>query len=220
MIKILLLEDDNILNELIRENLISLGFLVDSFYDGMEAYSAIETRNYDLLLLDVGVPSLNGFELLEHIRDMDLNTPTIFITSLSSVDDVEKGFGLGCSDYIKKPFDLKELTLRIENILKIHNINTISKKELKESVYYDFKGKKFIFDEEEIYITHKESLIFEYLYRHKNRVISIDEIISNIWSYEDTPSYATIRTYIKNLRKVLPKDMIKNFKGIGYKLEI
>ena len=215
---ILLLEDDMILNDIITEFLSELGFEVDSFYDGDMALESIEKRGYDIILLDVGVPGIDGFEILEYLRAIMITTPVIFITSLNSAKDFEKAFGLGCDDYIKKPFELKELELRIKKIVKKSDSKRLI--EIDNSVSYDF-DKKTLFSEGKSYtLPKKEWMIFEYLLQNRDRVISIDEMIANLWSYEDTPTYATIRTYIKNLRKILPKNSITTLKGIGYKLEI
>ena len=117
--KILLLEDDVILNEIIEEFLLSLNYEVISAFDGNKAEELIYEENFDLLLFDVNVPNITGFELLKNIRQNNINIPTIFITSRHTSEDVKIGFNSGCDDYIKKPFDLSELQLRIENIKKI-----------------------------------------------------------------------------------------------------
>ena len=106
---ILLLEDDIILNEIIEEFLLSLNHNVTSLFDGEEALELIYDNKYDLLLLDVNVPNITGFELLKSIKENEINIPTIFITSLNTNDDMKKGFKIGCDDYLKKPFDLSEL---------------------------------------------------------------------------------------------------------------
>ena len=109
IMKILLLEDDIILSEIIEEFLISLNNEVICTYDGQTASELSYEQTFDLLLLDVEVPSINGFEFLKSLRKQDINTPAIFITSLNQIEDLEKGFEVGCDDYIKKPFELNEL---------------------------------------------------------------------------------------------------------------
>jgi DNA-binding response OmpR family regulator len=116
--KILLLEDDYTLSETISEYLEDEGFEVVCVYDGEEALSTIYEQNFDLLLLDVNVPSKNGFEVLREVRLQNDKVPAIFITSLNSVDSLEDGFSSGCDDYIRKPFVLKELLIRIQTLLK------------------------------------------------------------------------------------------------------
>ena len=118
MSKILLLEDDANLNETVTEFLEEKGYDVVSVYDGYEAQEKLYESKYDLLLLDVNTPGINGFDLLKEARENDVVAPAIFITSLDSVDDLEKGFESGCDDYIRKPFALKELHIRVETLLK------------------------------------------------------------------------------------------------------
>ena len=120
--KILLLEDDPILSEIIEEFLCEHGYHVTLFYDGQEALDALFVDKFDILVLDINVPSLSGFELLKALKEAGIITPTIFITSLSQINDVKKGFALGAEDYLKKPFELEELLVRIERTKKLHNI--------------------------------------------------------------------------------------------------
>ncbi len=217
--KILLLEDDIILSELITEFLEELGYEVVVGFEGYEALDLIKEHSIDILLLDVGVPNLNGFELLEYLKDIGINTPTIFITSLNSAKDLEKAFNIGCDDYIKKPFELKELEVRLNHLIKARNLN-IQEFRFKNGSIYNFNLKS-INSEEKIYnLSQKETQILEYFIQNRNRVISLDELVSNIWEFDTAPTYATIRTYIKNLRKILGKDLLTTLKGIGYKFEI
>lgn len=218
--KILLLEDDVILNELIEEFLCSLQHDVVCEYDGLEAIDTIYNNHFDLLLLDVGVPSLSGFELLETLRDAKINVPAVFITSLSSLESLQEGFDLGCDDYIKKPFELKELELRINNIKRINKIDTNDIIQISNNIKYDFDNKMIIKDNNKITLANKEGQILAFFLKNKNRIISVDELCNNIWEYETTPSIATVRTYIKNLRKMLDSNMIVTVKGLGYKFEI
>ena len=135
--KILLLEDDLILNEIIQEHLIEKEHSVLSVFTGDDAQDAIYSKTFDILLLDVNVPNINGFELLNQLRKNGIKTPAIFITSANMLEDIEKGFESGCDDYIKKPFELKELDLRIENIKRLHNISSNSIIEISKNISLD-----------------------------------------------------------------------------------
>ena len=216
---ILLLEDDVILNELIEEYLIELGFNVVVAFDGYEALDLIKEHSFDMLLLDVGVPNLNGFELLEYLKSIDMNIPVIYITSLNSAKDIEKAFNIGCDDYIKKPFELKELEVRINHLIKNRNLD-IKEFTFKNGAIYNFDLKLIKKDDKSYNLSQKEAQILEYFIQNRNRVISLDEIVSNIWDIENAPTYATIRTYVKNLRKILGKDLITTLKGVGYKFTV
>ena len=217
--KILLLEDDIILNELVEEFLISLGHEIICEFDGMEALNTIDEDSFDLLLLDVGIPTLSGFELLSELRERQNLTPTIFLTSLSDIKSLEKGFSLGCDDYIKKPFELKELEIRINYIKTNKQIDLEDIIIINDKYKYDFQNALVLEENKETSLSNKESKILEYFIKNKNRVISFEEIINNIWEYDATPSNATIRTYIKNLRKTLDETIIVTIKGLGYKFE-
>lgn len=215
--KILLLEDDLLLNEIIEEHLEEKAYDVDCVYDGNEALDYIYERNYDIFLFDVNVPSLNGFDLLKQIRQRGINTATIFITSANLLEDVEEGFRSGCDDYIKKPFELKELDLRIENICRLHNISPIKLIKIDEITNLDANNLEVLKENKSYHITQKECDVLLYLIKRKNVAVSVDELSMNVWAYEDTPSASTIRTYIKNLRKVLNENIISNIRGVGYR---
>ncbi|RXJ98071.1 DNA-binding response regulator [Arcobacter sp. CECT 8986] len=213
--KILLLEDDLILNEIITEYLESKNFEVTSTYDGEDALTQLFSTIYDLVLLDVNVPNINGFEILERLRQEGITTPSIFITSLNQIDDLKKGFDIGCNDYIKKPFELEELGLRIENIKKTFNIEAniieIDKNIILNTKDYMLNNDGIIHN-----LPQKEAKILIYLVNNANKIVTHEELTSNVWGYEDTPTSSTIRTYIKNLRKILSEDFIQTKKGVGY----
>jgi DNA-binding response OmpR family regulator len=217
---ILLLEDDIILNEIIEEFLISQNYSVTNTMDGDLAEELIYENHYDLLLLDVNVPNQTGFDLLKTLKNNDIQIPTIFITSLNTPEDVKLGFNYGCDDYIKKPFDLSELHLRIQNISRLRNIRNFGIEKLTNNISYDLNTKMISNEGEKSTLSKTESKIFEYLLKNKNRTVSINEISMNNWVYDEMPTETTIRTYIKNLRKFLGKDRITTIKGIGYRLVI
>lgn len=215
--KILLMEDDLILNEIISEHLEEEGYQVLSVFDGEEAQEKIYSQTFDLLLLDVNVPNLSGFDLLKDIRSKEIKIAAIFITSANMLEDIEEGFKSGCDDYIKKPFELKELDLRINNIKRLHNISPTSSIKLSRNVFLNLEKLCIKKDEEYTQITQRECDILLYLNKNKNKNVSIEELMLNIWAYEDSPTSSTIRTYIKNLRKVLGKEYILNTRGVGYR---
>lgn len=216
---ILLLEDDIILSEIITEHLSEEGYIVVSVYDGEEAYDKIVSARYDLLLFDVNVPSINGFELLKLLKEQQINIPTIFITSLNSGNDLKKGFEIGCDDYLKKPFELVELDVRINHLLKVYKLdNNLFK--IDETTYIDKSTYELVKDNQKLKISKKELDIIIYLSSHKDRFVSHTELMANVWVDGDVPSDATIRTYIKNIRAYLGKDFIITIKGVGYRINI
>ena len=218
--KILLLEDDVILNEIIEEFLLTLDYEVTSVFDGNIAEELIYEEDFDLLLFDVNVPNITGFELLKNIRQNNINIPTIFITSRNTSEDVKIGFNSGCDDYIKKPFDLSELQLRIENIKKLRQIESYGQVRIDEDTSYNYERKIIFRNNKEFNLSKIESKILEYFLKNKNKTLSIDEISVNNWLYDEMPESTTIRTYIKNLRKKLNDETITTLKGIGYRFNI
>lgn len=215
--KIFLMEDDLLVNEIIEEHLTEQGHDIKIAFNGNTAEEILYSEVFDLLLLDVNVPNIDGFKLLKELREREIFTPAIFITSLTMMDDIEKGFDSGCDDYLKKPFELKELDLRINNIKRLFKINNDKILTISNDITIDKENLLVKVNEKEIHISSKELNVLEYLMKHQNTPVSIDELTSNIWSYENTPLATTIRTYIKNLRKALGEEYISNIRGVGYR---
>ena len=218
MSKILLLEDDDNLNDTVTEFLIEKGYEVVSVYDGYEAQEKLYESKYDLLLLDVNTPGINGFDLLKEAREEGVSTPAIFITSLDSVDDLEKGFDSGCDDYIRKPFVMKELYIRVETLLKrafYHESKELI--EISKDIGYDTKNNELIINEETVSLGHKESMLLKLFMKNEEQVIVHERIYKHLWDYDEEPSDTALRTYIKNLRKIIGKERIVSIKKQGYK---
>lgn len=215
--RIFLMEDDLLVNEIIEEHLIEQGHDIKIAFNGSKAEEILYSEVFDLLLLDVNVPDIDGFKLLKELREREILTPAIFITSLTMMDDIEKGFESGCDDYLKKPFELKELDLRIKNIKRLFKIENDEILSISNDITIDKKNLLVKVKDKEIHISSKELTVLEYLMKHKNIPVSVEELTSNIWSYENTPLATTIRTYIKNLRKALGEEYITNIRGVGYR---
>ncbi len=216
--KILLLEDDLTLSETVVEFLEEQGFEVVPAYDGEEASELIYENQFDLFLLDVNVPLLNGFELLKQKRDDGVKTPAIYITSLNSIDSLEDGYKSGCDDYIRKPFVLKELLFRVESILKrgfFHESSSRVKIDL--HVEYDIESNLLFVDSKQVQLNTKTSQLLKLFLQNQGEVISHERIYDTLWNYEETPSESALRTYIKDLRKIIGKDKIVSIKKLGYR---
>ena len=215
--RILLLEDEYSLRISIEEFLRDIGYEVDGFMDGMDAYDAVYSKHYDILLLDVNVPSINGFEYLKNLRDDGMEIPAIFLTSLTDIEYLKEGYKCGCCDYIRKPFDLQELEIRIEQALSGSiqcNSNIIR---LCEDLIYDIKKSRLMYKDEEIVLRKVEKDILELLLKNKNAIVSTQTFQDEIWGEYVDP--ATIRVQLNNLKKKLPYDIIKNRRGLGYIIE-
>ncbi len=217
--KILLLEDDPILSEIIEEFLCEHGYHVTLFYDGQEALDALFVDKFDILVLDINVPSLSGFELLKALKEAGIITPTIFITSLSQINDVKKGFALGAEDYLKKPFELEELLVRIERTKKLHNIEQNKTIKLSDTMTYEPFNNTLFSASENFQLRKKEAQLLDYFLSQQNRLLSFEEIIEEVWRFDEVPTHATVRTYIKNLRSYGLEANIENIKGVGYRFK-
>lgn len=216
--RVLLLEDDNILNETICEFLEDNGFEVVSVEDGYEALDKAYEESFDILLLDVKVPSINGFDLLAELRQRGIKTPAIFITSLNSIDDLSKGYDSGCDDYIKKPFVLKELLIRVEALIKRDFFHSKSNYiNIDKNIKYDIDANALYVNDKEVKLNNKESKLLKLFLQNSNQVLSHERIYNTLWNFDESYSESALRTYIKNLRKIVGKDKIVSLKKQGYK---
>lgn len=215
--KILLLEDEYSLRESIEEFLTDIGYVVDGFTDGLEAHDAVYDKSYDILLLDVNVPSLDGFEMLRKLREDGVQTPAIFLTSMTETADLKEGYKRGCCDYIRKPFDLEELELRIDQALASVSSDESSVVNIGSNVTYDMKKSKLTLDDKEIVLRKTEKDMLEVLIKNKNAVVSTQMFQDEVWGEYVEP--ATIRVQLNNLRKKLPDEIIQNRRGLGYIVE-
>jgi len=218
--RILILEDESILAMSMQEFLTDSGYEVDCYGDSDEAYNVIFETSYDLLLLDVKVVGeKNGFEMLEAIRKESVETPAIFITSLTDIDDLSRGYECGGCDYIRKPFDLTELKLRVEQAVKLHCFATSQENILLPDGYqYDVKRMKLLLDEEEILLAKKETKILELLIKQRGYVVGCDMFLEEVWDEWVDPT--NIRMQVGSLRKKLKKDFIKTVRGMGYRIDL
>jgi len=215
--KLLLLEDESALNETITEYLQEQGYEVVSVFDGDEAQDKLYETPFDLLLLDVNVPGVDGFNLLKTARETGTTTPAIFLTSRSALADVEDGFESGADDYLRKPFALKELLLRIENLLKRHfRHDNTDRIELGEELYYDSASLTLYKKGEAVILGDKESRLLKLFIQRRGELIVHEVIKEQLWDFDEEPSDDALRTYIKHLRQILGKESIVNHKRLGY----
>ena len=205
------------LNETLREYLQEEGYDVVSVYDGFDAQDRLFEESFDLLLLDVNVPELDGFSVLKQARSQGVRAPAIYITSRNSVYDVESGFESGGDDYLRKPFELKELLLRIQNILRRSFFHHLSKYlDLGNGLAYDIENMRLYLDGEIVPMGEKESRLLKLFIQHRGELLTHDVIYGHLWDFDESPSNDALRTYIKNLRKIVGKEMIVSHKRLGY----
>lgn len=212
--KILLLEDNVKLNQTITKRLNLKGYNVDSFIDGMEAYNAI-TDGYACFILDINVPSLDGVKLLKKIREYYDEVPVIIISASVELDVIKEAYDFGCNDYLKKPFFIDELEIKIDKLCKV-NDNFIY---FDKNCYFDFKSSLISCNQEEQRLTKKEKLLLNLFLSHKNKLVTFDAIESYVWEGNVT-TLESIRSLIRRLRKLLPNEYIQTIVDSGYIFKI
>jgi len=214
--KILFLEDDPVISDIIVDFL-SESYEVQHCFNSADALKLAEDEHFDLYIFDINVPGISGLELLKNLREFSDATPAIFITAYQELRYLQEGFDVGANDFLRKPFELEELHARIENIKRQFSIDEEVK--ISEEIRFNPLVHQLVVNEKMTHLSAKESEVLHYLIRNKSRVISTDELVQNLWEYDEMPSDDTIRTYIKNLRSLLGKEHIINIRAKGYRFE-
>ena len=217
MTQILLVEDDETLSELISEYLSEQGYDVTVRADAKAALDTAYERNFDILILDVKLPKGDGFSLLSELRRLGDDTPAIFTTSLNALQDLEIGYKSGCDDYLKKPYELKELLLRIQILIK-RKFSHVNDEFIELNGGYKFypSSKTLRQNGQIVSLSNKESELLSLFLENKNALLGKETIFEKIWNYGEEPSELSLRVYVKNLRRILGKDAIINRRGDGY----
>ena len=215
--KILLLEDDELFASTISDFLEESNFDIDIVNDGEEALCKSYEKHYDLYLFDINVPKLNGIELLKNLRDNGIKVPTIFLTSYKDDATINECFINGCDDYIKKPFKVNELVLRINAVLK-RTGRMENRVNINPTCYYDFNSRRIYCNNEEFNVPLKVIQLLELFIENNNKTITTQEIIDRLWSNYEEHSEGSIRLYITKIRNIVGKEKIVNIKKIGYKV--
>ena len=219
--KILLLEDDLALSDIILEYLQDHDNEVLLVYDGQEALNAAYESHYDIYLFDVNVPAIKGFDLLDLLRESGDNTPTIFLTSLNDIEDISRGFESGADDYIKKPFELAELLIRMQNIQKRSFTQKRSTRiEIAKDLEFDI-DKEILFQKNEVItLPLKELKALKHFLQYPNELVTFETLYAVLWDFDENPSSESLRAHMKNLRKNLGQDIIHSVRGSGYRLQM
>jgi two-component system, OmpR family, response regulator len=217
--RILLLEDEAMLRSSIKEFLEELGNDVIDCFDGDTALDILKAESFDALVLDICVPGCDGYGVLEYVRQKEPFLPVVFITAMTDIDDISKAYALGCSDYLKKPFRLQELWLRLVSITKLISakepVNTLK---LGEKYGWDKKQKALMQNGSVMSLTKKHTDILELLIQNIGFCVPLERFRSSVWGREDIDD-ATIRAEISRLKKILGEEFVANVKGVGYKID-
>jgi DNA-binding response OmpR family regulator len=223
MIDILYVEDEASLALIVADSLEMNGFGVRHCSDGQMALRLFEKQKPDILLIDVMMPVMDGFTLATHIRACDSQVPIIFLTARVQTEDVVKGFHLGANDYVKKPFRIEELVVRIESLVKNSPKMQLSQNLMIGDYVLDSLRQTLSYKGDSIKLSYRESELLRSLYENRNQVIPREDIMKAYWSYDKYFSGRSLDVFISRIRKYLNKDeriKITNIRGIGYMLSV
>jgi len=213
--RITLLEDDSFIAEEIKIYFEMKDYQVEIFTNGEELLNSSNIFTTDIFILDINTPVKNGIETLKEIRNLGIDTPAVFLTSMSDIDYIKLGFDAGCSDYIRKPFHFEELEIRIKKILFSDNSSKI---QIGKNQFFDLSRRELTDCEKIIELSENEKNLLFFLVKNINHILNSSVIIDYIWQ-DKIVSDNTLRTLIKKLRSKISYDFIKNIRGSGYKIE-
>lgn len=216
VMKILLVEDEELLSRVITKGLKKLGFVVDQAYDGEAALYSYEVNTYDIIILDLSLPIIDGMDVLGQIRQNDHETKILILSARSEITDRVAGLNQGANDYLVKPFDFDELVARIHNLVR-RTFTQAPAVLCVEAVTLDLLAKKAALNNEQLFLTNKEYSILEYLMLNKGKVISQSELIEHVWDSEADPFSNALKFHLHSLKTKLGQDnVILNVRGQGY----
>jgi len=228
MHKILIIEDEPNMRVGLQDNLEFEGYEIECAEDGEEGLEKIKNGSYNLILLDVMMPKLSGFDVCKTIRRDGNLTPVILLTAKGEELDKVRGLEMGADDYITKPFSLRELLARIKAVLRRSQETSSADTVKKETVIIgcmtvNFHAYTATVKNKPVQMSHKEFEILSYLWEHKNSAVSRDDLLTEIWGYDESPTTRTVDNFIVKLRQKVEKDadhpqVILTVHGIGYKL--
>jgi DNA-binding response OmpR family regulator len=219
--KILLVEDEKGVARFVKKGLEEEHYTVDHVIDGNEAVNYIAFGQYDLLILDIMLPGMNGIDVCRTIRLKGIQTPVMMLTARESVGDKVKAFDCGADDYLTKPFSFDEFLARVRALLrrKKDSIEELAWNDL----HLDVLARKVFAADKEIILSPKEYSILQYLLRNKGRIVSRTQILENVWGYDHNPSTNVVDVHIKTLREkiaqYLSAEVIRSVRGVGYTID-
>lgn len=226
MAKILVVEDEANMRLGLVDNLEFEGFQTESASDGEEGLKKIKENNFDLVILDVMMPKMSGFDVCRNMRKAGISTPVIFLTAKAEEIDKVLGLELGADDYVTKPFSLRELLARVKAVLRRGESGTPSTEKAVHTIGrldVNFGSYNASINGKPVQMTHKEFEILHYLWKNKNSTVSREELLNEVWGYDEVPTTRTVDNFILKLRQKIETDpnhprIILTVHGIGYKL--
>lgn len=217
--KILIIEDDEHILSLLERGFSEYNYSVELATDGADGEYMASMNSYDVIVLDWMLPSKNGLEVLQELRDKNIKTPIIMLTAKADIDDRVLGLQNGADDYLPKPFSFKELRARVEALYR-RTITSGSNTMQVKDILIDIDSKIVKKDDIELVLTQKEYELLLFLVKHKNAMVSNAMIEEQLWSEEEYINSNVIQVTIYHLRKKIGKDFIKSFRGLGYRVEV
>ncbi len=208
--KILLLEDNEKLNNTIKKRLELKGYKVFSYIDGSQAYESI-TEGFSCFILDINVPNIDGIKILKKIREYYDEVPVIIISSTVELDIIKQSYDFGCNDYLKKPFFIDELEIKIEKLCQIKDEFI----QFDTGTSFDYKSSLVLINNEEFRLTKKERLLLNLFLTNKNQIVTYEAIENYVWE-GSFASIDSIRSLVRRLRKILQKEYIQTIVDTGY----
>lgn len=218
--RILLLEDEYMLMTSIKSFLLQKNHLVDSFESGKEAMEAFSRNNneYEMFILDINTPEMTGIELLKKIRERTLDVPIIMITANIDIGSIDKAYNLGCNEYLKKPFNLRELEIRMQRLApKAKDMPKLVT--LSESYQYDPQTDNLLHNGVAVKLTKRQTALIKLLIKNSGRILDYEKIKSFVWADEYVED-STVRSLVNRLRSSIKEEFIENHRGIGYKINV
>ena len=219
-ISILIVEDEQRLAEIMKKQLVESGFIVDIAFDGYIGKQMVERNAYNLIILDINLPLINGYDLCKEIRKTNRSIPIIMLTALGTPDNRVAGFDVGADDYVVKPFDFRELLARINVFLRRSDVMNIPEKLIIGDLEMDLSTKKVTRANKKIDLTAKESSLLEFFMKNKEKLLTREIIIEHVWGIDFDPSTNIIDVYVNYLRKKIDKDfepkLIHTKYGFGF----
>jgi DNA-binding response OmpR family regulator len=213
--RILILEDDEFISNQIKTYFELNEHSVEVYTNGEALLDSAILSSFDIFLFDINTPKINGIDTLKMIRNENINTPAIFLTALSDISDIKLAYNVGCNDYIKKPFNLEEVELRINQLIYKNNIKLIK---INENYTFDIKNMNLKYKENYVNLNHKEKALIYILVKNIPNVVESDQIINYVWD-DKFVCDNTLRTHIKKIRLKLKDNFIENIRNIGYKIK-
>lgn len=222
--KVLFVEDEADLTLIVADTLRGLGYDVVTAADGVEGLDRYRSEGADIIVADVMMPRMDGFTMAKGIRKMSPEVPLLFLTAKSTIDDVEEGFEIGANDYLKKPFELRELIVRIKSLLKRYGANRQEDVKYQIGAYtFNVTTQTISYEDKSTELSHFESKILERLAANIGKTVDASELMIAVWQRDDTSSRNSLHGYIHKLRRALrhdPNISIINQRGFGYMLTI